>query len=162
MEIPFVVAIFGCAVLYIKWQKAVNNPVEKIVYKKSKKGRMNLTDSAVEIFCHIASYVKRQNSQIFLRIEQNVSYTGDKYDITFLSSTNNGFDNNSYLRLEGMSFGFAEVMEFIQLECNNGSHLVVLKSSTERRCYLVTGDNFVKGEIFATSEKCYYEEMKNE
>ena len=160
MDILLIGAIFGCAVLYIKWQKAVNNPVEKIVYKRSKKSRMNLTDSAVEIFCHIASYV-RQNSQIFLRIEQNVSYTDTRYNIIFLSSTNNDFDNNSYLRLEGMSLGFAEVMELIKQECNNGSHLVIVNSSTERRCYLVTGDNFVKGEIVATSEKCYYEEMKN-
>jgi len=161
MEIPFVVAIFGCAAFYIKWQETLKNPVVKTVYKKSKKGRMNLTDSAVEIFCHIASYV-RQNSQIFLRIEQNVSYTDTRYNITFLSITNNDFDDNSYLRLEGMSLGFAEAMQFIRQECNNGSHLVIVNSPTERRCYLVTGDNFVKGEIFATSEKCYYEEMKNE
>lgn len=157
----FIGGFFVCAVLYAKWQEALKNPAHNIVYRQSNKRQIDLTDLALEYFYHIASYLKKQNTQIHFQYEQNVSFEDVRYNITFFAIANSHFDAASWFKLEGMSVGFAKITETIQQKCNEGAYLVIVNTPKEKRCYLVSKNNLIIGKVFTTSEDCYYEEITN-
>jgi hypothetical protein len=160
--IEILLVVFIGLSAYLFWRLQTQEPEEKVVYKKAKaKHKRNLSDSAIEIFSHIAHYTYGQNTKINFHIEENLSYDPPMHDITFFATNNGNLDNKSWWKMLGMGANVADVMTLIKKDSDKGSHLVVV-NGLESRCFLVDKSGTVKGEIVATEDDCYYEETAHE